>query len=96
MEQVRGDRESALAIADEAGAGFEGTVLDERQLGMLLRLVDKAVSERRGPLRHTVSAASHGIRLSISPAEGDTVVAAKSGTLRLAGLSLKVERVKTR
>lgn len=96
MEQVRGDRESALAMADEARAGFEGTVLDDRQLGLLLRLVDKAVSERRGPLRHTVSAVSHGIRLSVSPAAGDTVVAAKSGTLRLAGLSLKVERVKTR
>jgi 3-deoxy-D-arabino-heptulosonate 7-phosphate (DAHP) synthase class II len=63
---------------------------------LLLRLIDKAVSERRGPLRHTVSAASHGIRLLISPAEGDTVVAAKSGTLRLAGLSLEVERVTMR
>ncbi|THV42203.1 TIGR02677 family protein [Glycomyces buryatensis] len=96
MELVRKDRESALAMTDQARDGFAGTVLDDRQLGLLLRLIDKAVAERHGPLRHTVSAASHGIRLSLTPADGDTVVSAKSGTMRLAGLSLAVERVKTR
>lgn len=95
MEQVRGDREASLAMADQARDGFGGIVLDERQLSLLLRLLDKAVAERRGPLRHTVSAVSNGVRLSVAPADGDTVVAAKGGTLRLAGLSLAVERVKT-
>lgn len=96
IEDVRKDRESALSMADQARDGFAGAVLDERQLGLLLDLIDRAVSERRGPLRHTVSAVSNGIRLSLTPADGDTVVSSKSGTLRLAGLALAVERVKSR
>ncbi|GAB3230894.1 hypothetical protein GCM10027447_25630 [Glycomyces halotolerans] len=96
MEDLRRDHEAALSMADQARDGFAGAVLDERQLGVLLSLVDKAVSDRRGPLRHTVSAVSNGVRLSLTPADGDTVVSAKSGTLRLAGLALAVERVKTR
>lgn len=92
MERVRGDREAALAMADQARDGFGGVVLDDRQLSLLLRLLNKAVAERRGPLWHTVSAASNGIRLLVAPAEGDAVVAAKGGTLRLVGLSLAIER----
>nr|WP_277605607.1 TIGR02677 family protein [Glycomyces sp. L485] len=92
METVRRERESALAMADEARAGFEATVLDEGQLQLLLSLIDKAVAERRGPLRHTVSATANGIRLSLSPSEVDAVVASKAGTMRIAGVSLSVER----
>ncbi|WP_335991025.1 TIGR02677 family protein [Glycomyces sp. MUSA5-2] len=93
---ARRETESALAMADEAREDLARAVLDERQFALLLSLLDKALAQRRGPLVRPVSAVAHGIKVTVSPSDHDTTVTAKTGTLRLAGLALAVERTETR
>jgi hypothetical protein len=93
---ARKETESALAMADDAREGLARAVLDERQFALLLRLLDKALAQRRGPLVQPVSAVAHGVKVIVSPSDHDTTVTAKTGTLRLAGLTLAVERTEAR
>lgn len=77
-----------------------GRVLDEPETRTLLGLLDLALAARvpvsssvrraAGSLSDTASARSHGVRLTLVPAEGSTTVATVRGRLHLDGLRLQI------
>jgi uncharacterized protein (TIGR02677 family) len=81
-------RTAAAQLADE---GVCGRVLDEPETQTLLSLLDLALAARvpvSGGVR--ASGSAHGVRLTLSPAEGSTVVRTVRGRLHLDGLALEV------
>lgn len=82
-------RSAANALASE---GVYGRTLDEPETRALLALLDVALAARV-PASRRVTAASgsaHGVRLTLTPAEGSTTVDTVRGRLHLDGLCLEV------
>jgi uncharacterized protein (TIGR02677 family) len=82
-------RSAANALASD---GVYGRTLDEPETRALLALLDVALAARV-PASRLVTAASgsaHGVRLTLTPAEGSTTVDTVRGRLHLDGLRLEV------
>jgi uncharacterized protein (TIGR02677 family) len=82
-------RSAAIALASD---GVYGRTLDEPETRALLALLDAALAARV-PASRLVAAASgsaHGVRLTLTPAEGSTTVDTVRGRLHLDGLRLEV------
>jgi uncharacterized protein (TIGR02677 family) len=81
--------EAAASLVQTDLAEPAGTVLEDSQLVILLRLLDLALSTRTaGMTAGPVAAAAHGVRLQLTPAPGFTTVTTKHGLLRLDGYTL--------
>jgi uncharacterized protein (TIGR02677 family) len=90
--QLAQERRAAAAAAGLAGGELGEQPLDEAQTGVLLRMLDLALSARvAGPARVPLVAAAYGIRLTLTPAPGRfTSVPTSGGVLHLAGFTLSV------
>jgi uncharacterized protein (TIGR02677 family) len=80
------------AAASLAETGLDSRVLDDAGTTLLLRLLDRVLSNRpAGTIRVPVVAAAFGIRLQLTPKPGTfTTVATAHGTLRIDGFALTV------
>ncbi|MFE0641757.1 TIGR02677 family protein [Streptomyces sp. NPDC058877] len=91
-EQLKEQAERRRAAVSLASDGVYGRVLDEAETRALLGLMDVALAARV-PASRTVTAAAgsaHGVRLTLTPAEGSTTVRTVRGDLHLDGLRLEV------
>jgi uncharacterized protein (TIGR02677 family) len=91
-EQQLADRqrlEAAAAVMAEQG--LTGTILDEPQTVLLLRLLDAAMVVRSATGRPTrFAGVAHGVRLSLIPMRGATTVRTVRGLLHVDGFLLQV------
>ncbi|NUR60694.1 MAG: TIGR02677 family protein [Catenulispora sp.] len=98
--QVKAQAQARAAAAALAADGVYGRVLDEPETRTLLGLLDLALAARvpvssgvryaAGSAPDRASARSHGVRLTLVPAEGSTTVATVRGRLHLDGLRLEI------
>ena len=100
-EQLKATAQRRLATTQLAGDGVYERVLDEPETQALLSLLDVALTARV-PVSRSVSSAggagplatgsAHGVRLTLRPADGSTIVRTVRGKLHLDGFRLEVTR----
>ncbi|MGA5135267.1 TIGR02677 family protein [Streptomyces olivoreticuli] len=91
-EQLKATAQCRASAAHLAADGVYGRVLDEPETQTLLGLLDVALAARVPVSRgvHRASGSAHGVRLTLRPAEGATVVHTVRGRLHLDGLRVEV------
>ncbi|NLU84919.1 TIGR02677 family protein [Rhodococcus sp. HNM0569] len=86
-QKVRAD-----AAASLAGDGVYNRTLDDAETGVLLRLLDTAMSVRTGPGTPSISGTADGIRVTVQLGGSSTVVDTARGRMHLDGMELAVTR----
>ncbi|MGW6262608.1 TIGR02677 family protein [Streptomyces sp. NPDC055085] len=91
-EQIKDQAERRGAAHTLATKGVYGRTLDEPETRALLALLDVALAARVPASRAVTSASgfAHGVRLTLTPADGSTTVDTVRGRLHLDGLRLEV------
>ncbi|GAA0977705.1 hypothetical protein GCM10009555_039300 [Acrocarpospora macrocephala] len=88
-EQLKAQAQRRSAAASLASEGVYERVLDEPETQTLLGLLDLALTARV-PVSRAASGSAHGVRLTLRPCEGSTVVRTVRGRLHLDGVRLEV------